>query len=253
MPVAADLYYFQYSGGQPDDPAVVLLHGAGGTHLHWPPEVRRLSGFNLLAPDLPGHGKSPGPGEQSIPDYTRHAIDWLDALALTRAAFVGHSMGSAIAMTLALQHPSRVRALVLVGAGARLRVHPELLEAAGSALTFPNAVDTMVEWSYGPDVDPRFRELAAERLREIRPSVLHGDFLACDRFDEMESVEDIQAPALVISGSEDRLTPPRYAQYLARKIPRAELQIVPGAGHMTMLEQPKAVAALIRAFLDSLI
>jgi pimeloyl-ACP methyl ester carboxylesterase len=251
MPIAANLYYAEQSSDTGRFPAV-LIHGAGGTHLHWPSEVRRIPGQPVYALDLPGHGKSEGLGQQSIADYARAVLAWLDVLQIPQAVFIGHSMGGAISQFLGLRHPERTAGLGLVGTGARLRVLPELLENAGNPLTFSAAIELISRRSYAPTTDPRLVELAANRMTEIRPSVMQGDYMACDQFDIMDEVQNIQAPTLVITGMEDEMTPPRYAQYLANKIPNAELVLVPEAGHMVMLEQPEIVARELLNFLARL-
>lgn len=250
MPYAADVYYVENPHGKGEKPPLVLIHGAGGTHLHWPAALRRLNGFRVYALDLPGHGRSKGVGEQQIPAYARHVVRWMDALGLRRAVICGHSMGGAIVQTLALEFPERVLGIILVGTGARLRVAPAILQHTASEATFPQAVETVVQWAFSADADPRLVALAARRWSQVRPSVLHGDFLACDRFDVMDRLASIQVPALVLCGEEDRLTPVRYAQYLAEHIPQAALVTIPRAGHMVMLEQPQAVAQAVREFLE---
>ena len=110
MPIVNHLYYFATRSHTENQPTVVLLHGAGGNHLNWPHNFRRLSGCRVLAPDLPGHGKSEGIGEQSIERYAEHIHNWLRQLEVREAVIAGHSMGGAIAQTLALQHPQDVRA-----------------------------------------------------------------------------------------------------------------------------------------------
>ena len=250
MPVLADLYYHVYEGSEEGlRPPVVLIHGAGGSHLYWPSEVRRLAGYRMYALDLPGHGKSGGCGQQSVPAYAGVVLEWLEAIGLRRAVLVGHSMGSAIAMSLALDHPEQVLGLCLVGAGARLRVAPALLESASSQSTFYTAVETVVCWSFSSKAEPRLKELAAKRMAETRQSVLYGDFLACDAFDETERVSQIRKPSLVMCGVDDKMTPLRYAQFLADSLPNATLKTIPDAGHMVMLEQPQAVAKSLADFL----
>jgi pimeloyl-ACP methyl ester carboxylesterase len=253
MPVAADLYYHVYEGSEEGQrPPVVLIHGAGGTHLYWPSEIRRLPGYRVFAPDLPGHGKSTGRGMQSITAYSRVILDWLGAVGVHRAVFVGHSMGSAIAITLALDNAEHVLGLGLIGAGARLRVAPELLENAASPATFYSAVDTVVGWSFCSQTPEQLTELAAQRMAETRPSVLHGDFLACDAFDEMQRIGEIKQPTLVICGADDKMTPARYSQFLADNIPNAISKTIPNAGHMVMLEKPQATASALSDFLSGI-
>jgi len=253
MPVAADIYYHIYEGSeQGQKPPVVLIHGAGGTHLYWPSEVRRLPGNRVLAADLPGHGKSGGRGRQSISAYAWVILEWLAVLGVHRAVFVGHSMGSAIAITLALGHAEHVLGLGLVGAGARLSVAPELLESASSPSTFYRAIDTLVSRSFSSHTDAKLTELAARRMAEVRPSVTYGDLLACNSFDEMDRIGQIRQPTLILCGVEDQMTPVRYSQYLADSIPGAVLKTIPDAGHMVMLEQPQSVAKALLDFLAGL-
>jgi pimeloyl-ACP methyl ester carboxylesterase len=252
MPSAAEIYYYAYQGGDGDRPCVVLIHGAGGTHLYWPSEVRRLPGYRIFALDLPGHGKSGGRGLQSIGAYTDAVLEWMQVVNLHRAVFVGHSMGSAIAMRLAIEQPEHVLGLGLLGAGARLRVHPDILQNTSNETTFQRAIDQVVGCSFSEQAPARLVELAAKRMAETRPSVLHGDFLACDAFDEMERVSQISQPTIVICGADDQLTPARYAQFLADKIPGAHLEMIPNAGHMVMLERPNIVAEVMTKFLDGI-
>src|SRR5512144_1734171 len=102
MPVAASLYYFSHNEDERSRPPIILIHGAGGTHLSWPPEVRRLPDQRVYAVDLPGHGKSEGIGRQSISAYARNLVAFMDAAKLSKAVIVGHSMGGAVALTLGL-------------------------------------------------------------------------------------------------------------------------------------------------------
>ncbi len=247
MPIAADIYYHAYQ--KEEKLPLVLIHGAGGTHLFWPSEVRRLHGFRVYALDLPGHGKSAGRGQQSILEYARSVIEWLAAVNMHRAVFIGHSMGGAIVQTIALEYPEHVLGLVLVGSAAKLPVNPQLLDDSANPTTFHLAVDNMVSWSFGPDVPEDLVEMAGKRFAEVRPSVLHGDLIACDAFDVTGGVNDIVQPVLVICGSEDEMTPSRNSQFLADTLPAARLEIIPGAGHMVMIEKPQEVADVLRDFL----
>lgn len=249
MPVVSDLYYYEHRGGKPDHPPVVLIHGAGGTHLHWPSQIRRLGKYRVYALDLPGHGKSSGRGRQSIEAYAHAIGNWMQALALPKAVFVGHSMGGAIALKLGIRNPGCVLGLGLVGTGARLKVDPVILEDTAMPVTFNAAIETIAERAFSPDTDPQVVNLAAERMSEIRPSVLHGDLIASDGFNETDSLGDIRVPTCVICGQDDQITPPRFSQYLADHIAKAELHILPGAGHMIMLEKPDKVAEVLEDFL----
>lgn len=250
MPLLNEIYYHVYQEGE--KVPVVLIHGAGGNHLYWPAEVRRLAGYQVIAMDLPGHGKSVGRGQQSIPAYADQVLQWLQAMYLPRAVFVGHSMGGAIALQLGLNYPEHVLGLGLVATSARLRVSPQIMEETSHTTTYQTAINHIIEWSFGPSSPGRLKELAAQRMAETRQTVLYGDFLACQEFDVIDKLADIQIPALVICGQEDKMTPLRHVQFLADHLPQARLEIVPDAGHMVMLEQPVQVAALLQDFLSSL-
>ncbi len=252
MPCAAGLYYFAHEQDNSARPPVILLHGAGGTHLNWPPQVRRLDGQPMIALDLPGHGKSEGVGRQIVGDYAADILRFLDALRLPSAVFVGHSLGSAIALTLALESPERVFALGLLGASPQLHVAPALLEAASRPSTFREAVQMVTDMGYSEYAGARLKELAAERMAGTRPTVFYGDFLACDAFNVSDRLSQIHIPTLVLGASQDVLTPPWRSSSLAAQIPGARLQMIYRAGHMLMLEQPEKVASALAGFFSSL-
>lgn len=248
MPRVAGLAYEDHGGGD-ESPPLVFVHGAGGSRLHWPPTLRRLSGVRCLALDLPGHGQSSGEGETSIGGYVRRVDEWRHALGLGRAFLVGHSMGSAIALTAALETPEWVTGLVLVGAGARLPVNPRLLEGTAAPAQFEETVERILQWSFAPRAAPRLVELARRRLHETGPDVLHRDFLACSVFDVQARLGDVHLPTLLVCGAEDRMTPLARTEELARGIEGAAMAVVEGAGHMVMLEKPADVETIVREFL----
>ncbi len=254
MPVEQGLYYYEFEDVEVSGPPVVLIHGAGGMHLYWPPEVRRMKGCHIYALDLPGHGRSDQVGGmQQIGAYVDAVSQWMRAMDLPAALVVGHSMGGAVAMTLAYENPEQVSALGLVSTAARLTVNPILLADAANAATFARATSTIVQWSFSQATSPRTVEMAQARLNEARPSVLFGDLQACDQFDACDMLKETTCPALIVCGAEDRMTPPRQSQYLAAAIPNARLEMIPDAGHMVMLEQPAAFASVLRSFARSLV
>ncbi len=231
-------------------PGVVCVHGAGGTQEHWRFQVRQLaSRRNALALDLPGHGESQGDGFLTIPEYRDFIRDFLDALGFTRAVLVGHSMGGGIAQGFALTYPDRLAALVLVGAGARLRVHPDVFAAIQRDIA--EAGRLISGWAFSPAAMPATIASAAEAIARNRTSVLDGDFRACDAFDLMGEIPKIRIPALIVCGEDDRLTPVKYARVLHEKILGSDLTVIPGAGHMVMLEKPVEFNRALTAFLDA--
>lgn len=251
MPQIYGLYYHESGHDAPMTPPLVLIHGAGGTHLHWPPEIRRLNGFHVLAPDLPGHGKSSDiRGLQRIPEYAEWIFNWLSEMHIRQAVIAGHSMGGAVALALALNHPEAVAGLALISTGAKLPVNPLILEETATQASFLKAVEKIIKWSFSPQAPARLVELAHQRMTEVRQSVLHGDLLACNEYDSVSQLSRITCPALVVCGKEDRMTPYRLSQHLAGELPHARLELIPEAGHMVMLEQPHAVAQVLKVFVD---
>ncbi|GAB4211914.1 MAG: alpha/beta fold hydrolase [Roseiflexaceae bacterium] len=249
MPLAqtnvGDIFYAQRGAGPP----LICIHGAGGTHRHWGYLLRELSGVaRVLALDLPGHGRSAGPGRAEIGAYSAALLALMDALGLECAALAGHSMGGAVALWTALHAPERVAGLELVCTGGRLRVHPALLEAL--AQDPPAAVRQIVEWSYPPGTPAELRARAEADYARCDPAIFRDDLLACDRFDLSARLGEIRVPTAVVVGSEDRMTPPKYAQALQAAIPGAHLTVIPNTGHMAPIEQPATVAAALRRVLS---
>jgi pimeloyl-ACP methyl ester carboxylesterase len=189
-------------------------------------------------------------GRQTIGEYTAALVSFLDALNLPDAVIAGHSMGSAVALDMALSHPGRIRGLVLVGSGARLRVAPAILH--GILEDFKVALELISDWAYGPDAPADVKRLGQQLMSGTSPKVMHGDFLACDAFDVMDRLGEVDVPTLIITGTADRLTPVKYANFLAQDIPNAQLLLVENAGHMVMLEHPQEVGAAVSHFVASL-
>jgi pimeloyl-ACP methyl ester carboxylesterase len=253
--------HYKLHGVAPSRPAppLVLTHGAGGNLMHWPGELRRLSGHVVVALDLPGHGRS-GPATPPCLDLTRSPEDiglyaqtagrFARKLGLGKFVLAGHSMGGAVAQELALREPETIAGLVLVATGARLSVARELLsELEGD---HESAVRTLVSWSQGAHPDPNTTRVYLHRLREVDVGVLRNDYAACNGWDRTGEVGRISVPALIIHGDADRLLPLEYGVDLQRRLEMARLVVVPSAGHMVMLEQPALVATEIQQFLATL-
>ncbi len=152
-------------------------------------------------------------------------------------------MGGAIALQLALDAPDRIAGLVLVATGARLRVGPQILDSLTT--DFDAAVELLIGMQYGPTANPDFRRIGAEHLHAAGPDVVKGDFLACNAFDVIDRLAEIQVPALMIGGSADQMVPSRFFNYLAEHLLDAELHLVQDTGHMVAIEFPDQVAELI--------
>jgi pimeloyl-ACP methyl ester carboxylesterase len=227
---------------------LVWLHGAGGNHLVWPAELRRLPATAVYTPDLPAHGRSAGSGYDTIEAYADWVAAFLEALALRRVVLGGHSMGGAIAQMLAIrQHPA-LAGLVLIGTGARLRVSPLILEQVRQ--DFAQVADGLNNLYWSAIASEKVVALSRAQLAASDPQVIYDDFRACDGFDVREKLGQIRLPTLIISAQGDSLTPEKYGRFLAEHIPTSQLLILPEGGHMVMVEQAAAVAAALRQFIQ---
>lgn len=246
----SEVYYARAGEGPP----LLFVHGSGADHTLWGRQLDSLvDEYTVAALDLNGHGRSPvrdGEGD-GLCTYTRDVLAVLDALGQP-AVVLGHSLGGAVALSVALERPAtlRLRALGLIGTGAKLRVHPDILRLIDE--DFEGAVDLILGWAFAPNPPAEFYRRAKEQMLRNGQAALRRDFRTCDAFDVMDRLEAIEVPALVAVGREDKLTPVKYAEYLRDHISGATLEVVEGAGHMVMLERPEALDAAIRRFVNTL-
>jgi pimeloyl-ACP methyl ester carboxylesterase len=214
---------------------VLFIHGAGGGQYTWSYQKAFFEKrFNPIIIELPGHGASEGEGEEEIGKYAEHIYSFLSALGLSKVFLVGHSMGGAITQTVALTHPEVVKGIVLVGTGARLKVLPLILN--GIKTNFEETVRKITQFAYSRKTPSEMIDRGVTDMMRCRPEILYGDFLACDRFDLTNEVEKIDLPTLILCGNEDELTPVKYSQFLHSRMKGSRLELLPGAGHMVMME-----------------
>jgi pimeloyl-ACP methyl ester carboxylesterase len=256
---------FCYTGGKPFDaakPTVIFLHGVLNDHSVWILQTRYMAhhGWNVLAPDLPGHGKSAGEPPESVEDASAFVLALMDAAGLAKAALIGHSFGSLIALEAAASAPQRVSHLVLVGTAFPMKVSPALLDAS---LNHPEKAIAMVNtfshstlapppstlgpgtWVYGSSKALMRRVLASNP----KVNVFHVGFKACDSYAGGDAaMAKVTAPTLFVLGDADQMTPVKAAQSLVRAAAHGKVVMVPG-GHQMMGESPDAVLVAIRDFL----
>lgn len=236
------------------EPAVLLLHGAGGNHdtLGRLADALGARGVAAYAPSLPGRCGSDGPPPATVAESAGWVAALMDELGLERAPLLlGHSYGGAITLELALRHPDRLAGLVLVATGARLKVNPVILQLMQEAADRGVPADAgRMAWS--PDADPALVDEAAAVGRRTPPQSALADWLAVNAFDRLGDMAAVALPTLVLAGAQDVLTPTKYTNFLAEHIAGAQLTIVEGAGHMLPMERPDEVAQSIADFRASL-
>ncbi len=226
---------------------LLFIPGSGGGKEAWVYQTAHFKDSEAIA--LPGHPE--GEPYPTVDEY----VEWLRAYIHQRGyrdvVLVGHSLGGAIAQLYGLKYGDEIRALVLIGTGARLRVNPDILKNLRQMIGDEGAWRKYVVETYIWD-DPKIGQAAIEARVRIGPGVMLNDFLACDRFDIMDRVHTIKVPALVICVSVDEMTPAKYARYLADKIGGAVMVVIEGATHAVTREKPREVNQAIEEFLASL-
>jgi len=227
---------------------LIFIHGAGNTNLEYHYQLQHFKGAE--APDLPGHPD--GKPCTSIEDYAKWLHEYVRRGGDPHPVLIGHSLGGAIALMYALKHPEDVKGLVLVSTGARLRVRPDLLKLIEDLIPDPARWLKKVAEPPLSLVDPDVKQKILEGMAKVGPAVQLNDFLCCDRFDIMDEVSRISVPTLVINGTDDNMTPLKYARYLADKIPVAKLLIMEGTTHYCLLEKPAEANRAIEEFLNEL-
>lgn len=241
---------FVATGGKPFEPSlptVVMIHGAGFDHSSWALHSRWFAhhGFFVLAPDLPGHGRSGGKPLPSISEMADWIAALLDAAKAPKARLIGHSMGSLIALETAARHPTRVSGLCLIGTAATMAVGPDLLAAAQA--NDPAAIDMVSIWGLGFKAElggslapGLWMHSGAQRvLQQCHPGVLFNDLAACNSYqDALTAAAGVAVPTTVIVGERDLMTPAKAGKALAAAVPNARTVVIPGAGHTMMAERP---------------
>ncbi|MGQ0793801.1 MAG: alpha/beta fold hydrolase [Deltaproteobacteria bacterium] len=231
-------------------PAVLFIHGAGQSALTWRFQEDIIQKYSSIVPDLPGHCASGGEGLGSVAKYRDFLKAFADALGLEKLVLVGHSMGGAIASLYALRYPEAVRAIILVGTGAKLTVAKETLSIVEN--DYERFCQVAPNRAFAPSACEELKAKFTEGLIGIGQKVCYHDLVACDEFDITAEVDRISTRALIISGGEDLLTPAKYGEYLHRKIAGSTLSIIENAGHFMMQEAPEEFNGILAEFLESL-
>ncbi len=236
---------------------LIYIHGSGGSGEIWRRQLDSVGGYAI---DLPGHGESDDFEINSVEDYAdvvAEAVGAVKALeseeGVEKAVFAGHSLGGAIAQMLYFRHPELVEKLILVGTGARLRVHPKILN--GLKEEFEATADMLVEWMFSKKFESgKVRQEVRDEIIRCGNKITLRDFLCCDNFDLLEDYKagriKVEVPVLLIVGTDDIMTPPKYSEFFRQVIPDSRMVVVEGAGHMIMVEKPREVSDAIREFLE---
>jgi pimeloyl-ACP methyl ester carboxylesterase len=230
---------------------MLCVHGSGGSHAVWKSQSRLADGRPVVALDLSGHGESDDvdaePGYGCLSAYVDDVV--AVAEATDARVLAGNSLGGAVTMLLALERDLDLDALVLAGTGAKLAVLDDLL------VWLDGDFERAVEFLHAPDrlfhdPDERYVELSKEGMRAAGREVTARDFRCCHSFDVRDRVNEIDVPTLAVVGEHDKLTPPRYHEFLAENMPDCEVAILADAAHLAMLERPESFNRVVSKFLE---
>jgi pimeloyl-ACP methyl ester carboxylesterase len=260
---------FVYTGGKPHkagQPTMLFVHGAANDHSVWALQSRYFAhhGWNVVAPDLPAHGRSSGAALAGVPEIAQWCERLLDSHGVTLVnesprslAIIGHSMGSLAALNLAARFGSRCSHLALLGAAAPMAVGDVLLEAAKDE---PDRAYRMIcQWSYsatshlGGNKSPGMWKAGAglALMRRTKAGVLHQDLLNCRHYiDGIADAKNINAKTLMIGGAKDLMTPPKASAELAKTL-GVTPYMLPDCGHTMMSERPEEVLSALSRFVAS--
>lgn len=258
----------QWNGVASGKRPIVLIHGAGGRAADWPFEWREPASATAMlgvvqrtpdrwiedravyAIDLPGHGRSEGRGQTSVPGYADTIAGLLDEAGLNAPILAGHSMGGAIVLEVARRQNGRLGGIVIMGSAALLPVSPAILE--GLRQNFDATIGMIVKYCWHRNASDFHRTISLRRMRETGQEVVYRDFIACSQFNAAGSLHEITCAALVIAGDSDRMIPPESSEALARALPHSVFHTIENAGHFFHVERTAQVTPLIRAFCNQL-
>jgi pimeloyl-ACP methyl ester carboxylesterase len=260
---------YAYTGGKAFDagkPTLVFIHGVLNDHSVWILQTRYLAhhGFNVLAVDLPGHGRSGGDAPSSVEEAAQFVEALLDAAGVKNAGLVGHSWGSLIALETAARLKDRITHLALVGTAFPMKVSPALIEASlnepmkalkmvnvfsRATLAAPPSALGPGTWVYGASMALGRRVLASN----TQVNIFHRGFVACDSYaNGLEAMAGVTCPVLFVLGESDQMTPPRAAKSLVEQAKASGKEFTVAKipmGHHQMSEAPEETLSALKPFL----
>jgi len=228
--------------------SIIFIHGSGACADIWRYQIDYFPDSHAV--NLSGHSHG------QILKSVEECVDWLREYLKGRGCrdvvLAGHSLGGAIALMYALKYPQELKGIIIIGSGARLKVHPMYLTPCEEAIEGdPHKWYEMIE-EMCRRTPADYRRDVTEKQKSIGPTVMLNDFLCCDKFDVMDRIHEIKLPALIICGESDVWTPVKFSHYLGARIANSRVVIVPDTGHFVIAEKPEAVNKAIDDFLKEI-
>lgn len=226
---------------------LIFIHGSGGCKESWQYQTQYFKGSVAL--DLPGHPD--GEPCSSIDDYVEWLHEYVTANDFIDLVIIGHSLGGGIGLLYGLKYPANVKGLICVGSGARLRVAPMFLEGLEKAIAAKESTRAFAESTLSL-IEPELAKIIARRMEENGLAAMLNDLRACDKFDVMDRLGEIDIPLLAVSATDDVMTPPKYSQHMADQMKNARAVTIQGGTHFAFAEKPEEVNRAIEDFLKTL-
>lgn len=223
---------------------MIFVHGAGMNERIWVNQTRDFP--DALYPTLVRDLRK----EPSVHNFTEYLRSYIKTHSPETTVLAGHSLGAGVALDYALTYPDSVDGLVLISASPKFQVPDQFLTMI--LIDVNRFIDTIVTMGFSQSADENAKEVFRHVMQEMSPEAIHYDYMCANTFDIQDRISDISVPGVIIAGEQDQMIPLQFAEMLADQLQNAQLNVIPGAGHMVILTQPAMVTQKIKAFLNQL-
>lgn len=245
---------------EPNGHVLLFIHGSGQSHLTWMLQSRYFAnrGYQVLAPDLPGHYLSDGTPLDTVEAMADWCISLLDAVGVSQATIIGHSQGCLICLELASRYPDRIEKMAVIGGAKAIPVNDALITLAQDAVKEANSA--MVSWSHGArghrfdHTMPGHNHIHSGKqiMAQHGETVLPIDLKACDAYKNGEAATAaITCPSFCLLGEHDRMVPAKFGKQLAADLKNCQLIVLPQAGHFLPSEMAHETNTALRSFFET--
>jgi pimeloyl-ACP methyl ester carboxylesterase len=235
-------------------PTLLFVHGAGQRSYCWRFQEDVFINhhdFNYVTLDLPGRAGSEGDGYKTVSEYKDFLLDFIEEVNLENIIMIGHSMGGAIAMLIAMEHPELLKAEALIATSPKLTVAQQTLEKVRE--NYDDFCEVSPTRAFAEASPQELKDEYKRGLVDTGSKVCYGDLIACNEFDITDQVNQINVPTLIISADKDIMTPWKNGEYLHQEIYGSEFHLIKDSGHFVMQEKAHETNSILSRFLNNFI